>query len=839
LVVKYKIQLSKYDGSIYWPLGYPWLSWVLPINISDLLVSVTDKVNPWPKRVDIVLRNSRFIGSCVVIKDSSSSTEGNGMWFWFAMNNYITINRSRCSTAFSIFDSDVNGADVQLSDLTISNSHSNILLVNLASERLRLILTGNTSFLSNQGSVIILSGSVEFKGFVLISDNTAHKHESIVQVSDLSKVYFDGEIMFINNTGRQGGAISAYSSSLYFDGNMSFIGNQADNGGAISLKEGAVINLEAGIQITFQGNIADMYGGAIYVEDTAFWARRRIKCFVSSTNGYIEFENNTAGVAGADLFGGWIDLCGTRNGTKPSNIFDFEENGVASKPTGVGICTNSILNKHETEIHINIFPGQSFEIEVVAVGQRFGMTPASVRAETSTDNVIDQLQKLQDTENHCTALKFTVKSSNRNETMLLNVDGRTLPKWINESTPDELRQLKMFIMLKDCPLGFEFDSRQNICSCHSYLDAYGVQCDFTTYKINRHAQQWIGVLNHPKIFIIHQHCPYDYCKPYALLLNLSVPDDQCSSYRSGILCGACQPGLSQVLGTSNCKRCSNVWLLLIVIFALAGILLVAGLLILNITVSSGTINGLIFYANIVRANTATFFPDKTANTFLSWFIAWLNLDVGIETCFYDGLDAYTKTWLQFLFPLYIWFLIMIIIISSKYSKRAAGIIGVNAVQVLATLFLLSYAKLLRLTITVFQSTHLRDNHNVWHYDGNIAYLGNWHAPLMLVALLFFAFFLLPYTLTIFSIQWLQKFSHYKPFHWVNKLKPFFDAYTGPYKDKHRYWTGLLLLVRIVLFIVYSTNTSGDPAINIFASIVVVMCLFAYLAFLVELTRTCY
>ena len=243
----------------------------------------------------------------------------------------------------------------------------------------------------------------------------------------------------------------------------------------------------------------------------------------------------------------------------------------------------------------------------------------------------------------------------------------------------------------------------------------------------------------------------------------------------------------------------------------------------------GTINGIIFYANIVRANTATFFPDKTANTFLSWFIAWLNLDVGIETCFYDGLDAYMKTWLQFVFPLYIWFLVTIIIISSKHSKKAVKIFGVNAVQVLATLFLLSYAKLLRVTIMVFQSTHVSDNHNVWYYDGNITYLGKRHAPLMLVALLCFALFLLPYTLTIFGIQWLQIFSHYKPFLWVNKLKPLFDAYTGPYKDRHRYWTGLLLLVRIGLFIVFSTNTSGDPAINLLAIIIVIICLFVYLA----------
>ena len=414
--------------------------------------------------------------------------------------------------------------------------------------------------------------------------------------------------------------------------------------------------------------------------------------------------------------------------------------------------------------------------------------------------------------------------------MLLHIERKFVPQWINEfeAISDELLQFKILIVLKHCPLGFEFDSKRNICLCHPYLNNYGVQCNFTTYKVNRKAQQWIGILNHAKNIVIHQHCPYDYCKSYSLSLNLSTPDDQCSSNRSGILCGACQPGLSQVLGISNCKKCSNVWILITFVFAFAGILLVVGLIKLNITVSMGTINGLIFYANIVRANTTTFFPDKTANTFLSWFIAWLNLDVGIETCFYDGLDAYVKTWLQFAFPLYIWLLVTLIIISSKYSSRAAKLFGVNAVQVLATLFLLSYAKLLRLTIVIFQPTHLLGNHKVWHYDGNIAYLGKQHTILMVTALLFFVIFFIPYTL-LFGIQWLQIFSHYKPFRWVNKLKPLFDAYTGPYKDKHRYWTGLLLLVRIGLFIVFSANTSGDPAINLLAIIMVIICLFIYLA----------
>ena len=153
-----------------------------------------------------------------------------------------------------------------------------------------------------------------------------------------------------------------------------------------------------------------------------------------------------------------------------------------------------------------------------------------------------------------------------------------------------------------------------------------------------------------------------------------------------------------------------------------------------------------------------------------------------------------------------------IIASSWYSRRIARLCREYAVQVLATLFHLSYAKLLRVTITVFEPTYLLKAHRVWHYDANIAYRGKRRALLMFTALLLFVVFFIPYTLILFAIQRLQPFSHYKVFGWINQFKPLFDTYTGPYKDKHCYWTGLLLLdsVRIALFTVFSTNTSGDP-----------------------------
>ena len=134
----------------------------------------------------------------------------------------------------------------------------------------------------------------------------------------------------------------------------------------------------------------------------------------------------------------------------------------------------------------------------------------------------------------------------------------------------------------------------------------------------------------------------------------------------------------------------------------------------NLTVSTGTLNGIIFYANIVRANHAVFFPlgKSGFSSLLSVFIAWLNLDLGVEVCLFRGMDAYIRTWLQFLFPIYIWVLVGFMICSSRYSTTIARLSGSNTVSVLATLdlFLLSYAKLLQTIIAAVSFTTLTDRH---------------------------------------------------------------------------------------------------------------------------------
>ena len=125
-----------------------------------------------------------------------------------------------------------------------------------------------------------------------------------------------------------------------------------------------------------------------------------------------------------------------------------------------------------------------------------------------------------------------------------------------------------------------------------------------------------------------------------------------------------------------------------------GVALVLFLFAFKLTVATGTLSGLMFYANIVGINHTIFLPVGSTDA-LSVFIAWLNLDFGIETCFYNEMDVYSKTWLQFVFSVYIWVIVGLVILVSRYSQKFANILGSNPVSILATLILLSYTKILR------------------------------------------------------------------------------------------------------------------------------------------------
>ena len=656
-------------------------------------------------------------------------------------------------------------------------------------------------------------------------------------------IYSVRNITFLNCTFKNNNALSlrAKNSNVYFGGTMNFINNSGLNGGALALLNSFILPKSKTV-MHFYNNHAVKRGGAIYIQDEGIYFKHT-PCFLQvlpevytteiSTMAY--FENNTAGEAGSVLYGSNLDSCTSIYNpdirtyhtviSVHDSLLDYTaQTGpsvIASDPIGVCLCNNGEPECRNKSLYIEAFPGDSFVISAVIVGQRNGTVPGVIHAMFQDADYrlhsLDYLQYSQATNNICTNLTYTVFSRHEKELVQLSVE-KVDKVYDSVFTPPQLD-----VHLLPCPLGFNYSGVPVMCGCSAILAEKGYICDIHKQTVHRPKNVWIGCSNHQQDsnyecgVLLHSHCPLDYCKEEDSELNLEHPDTQCALNHSGILCGKCQSEFSLALGTSQCFKCSSAYLLLIVVFSVAGLVLVFLLSSCNLVISEGTLNSLIFYVNIIQVSRPALLQRSDKNA-LTMFVAWLNLDFGIETCFYNGMDMYAKAWLQFTFPIYIWVIVAGMIVLSYYYTTAAKLVGKNAPKVLATLFLLSYAKLLRAVITILSFTYLDypDRHSklVWLFDGNVDYLRGKHIPLFIAAIVVLITVLIPYTLVVFFMQCLRRKSGYKMQAWVRRLKPVMDPYGGPYKDKYQFWTGLLLVVRVLLFLAFAFNSSGNPALNL-------------------------
>ena len=111
---------------------------------------------------------------------------------------------------------------------------------------------------------------------------------------------------------------------------------------------------------------------------------------------------------------------------------------------------------------------------------------------------------------------------------------------------------------------------------------------------------------------------------------------------------------------------------------------------------------------------------------------------------------------------------------------------------------------------------------VWLPDGNVKYFQRKHIALVLMALLIILVGV-PYTILLFLWQWIVRTPRWKVFEWTRntKLNAFVSVYHVPYNSKYRYWTGLLLLIRVVLYITASVTVSADPQTSLLVTIFLV------------------
>ena len=568
----------------------------------------------------------------------------------------------------------------------------------------------------------------------------------------------------------------------------------------------------------------------------------------------IRFSNNYANFSGHNLFGGLLDRCTVvsdanlsqlvANGAalleNISNINSFETSSVSSKPVQVCFCKNNEHDCSQLKHSVHVKRGNTFVISVVAVDQI--NQPISATIQSSFNDIsLPESQRVQKVGSNCSDLNYQVTFPGiaENHELAVYADGPCHDRGISK--------LRVSVYVKcSCPPGFmpADTSTECVCICDQrdkMFSKYIKRCNSTTESVIREGVFWISYLHNSSFYLIFPYCPLDYCqlpsKSIPVNLNqLNGADAQCADNRHGILCGKCQLHYSLSLGSSKCIECPNNWRgqlvgTVIAVF-FAGIVLVVVLLVLNLTVAVGTLNSIIFYANIIYANYSLYFGQSHL-TLVKLFTSWLNLDAGIDICFFEGMDTFTKTWLQLAFPVYIILLVVAIIWISSYSSKFSRMIGKrNPVATLATLILLSYTKLLQTIITSlsFVSAEYPNDTTVtkWPRDASVEFGKGKHITLI-VASIFILFFSLPYTVLIFSWQWLLHCPRSKFFKWIrnHKLHSFINTYHVPHTAKHRYWTGLQLLIRVIVYLIAAFSASNDQPITLLSTVVIMSCLLLY------------
>ena len=783
------------------------------------------------------------------------------------------------------------------------------------------VFRNNTSINpTGMGATLLLTGSKSTH----FTNCSFHNNfgTALLAVNSTFHISGNGDTRFVGNKAAGGGAMAFYGESLMIIDNTTqilFENNVAKAGGAIFVEKGlSDVTMfsqvscfffynsteppaPTNITLTFTNNTSKFGGNILFGGELD-------RCYYKHTSNNWCDQQRTRPVA-------CFKQLSNLNNKQPENLTD-----ITSFPSRVCLtmcnegnitgmqwdCVHNINNIFTREI--SLYPGQMLTLNAMLVGDTLGtvfgtvyaaLLPGSGQINMPEDKFTllpGQKTQVVNSTQSCTRLDYNIFSNGSKKLVILVLTSSPTQSFIANSVIGRKAVNKMIenlwyvnntiifnhlslqlasiplyqsITLTECPLGLDFSKEKMSCVCNPILtDRFNTHCNVSKHTFSRSDTTWLNASN-PDRFEISHSCPYYYCNTTSISVGVKPSDtkEQCNYHRTGRLCGKCMHNYTRAIGglgygCVHNSRCSHYHLFLLLFFAFAGMVLPGFIKLLNLTVSMGTINGLLFYANIVGTAPSIFFSYQNNYNILKVFIAWINLDFGIESCFYSGLDSYSNIWLEMLFPIYLFFIVGVTIFLSRYSTRLTRLLGTNCTDVLATLMLVSYTKLLHVvthalwfsTIVIITKVADVDQNNnnaytaslddrsntfptyVWRLDGSVDYLGRKHIPLFLAALAVLLILWLPFTMILLFWQLLQKLSHYRIVHWiVVKKMPFFENYFSPLKGQHRYWIGVLLVCRSILLLV--SVSVNDVKAYLLAITTVVVILLVYLANLPSPSRS--
>ena len=448
----------------------------------------------------------------------------------------------------------------------------------------------------------------------IFTDNTALNCGGALSLHDLKNVTFYKSI-FYANTAAIGGALNlnnATSSAIH----CIFQENEANMGGAIHCSMYTTLNVT---NIFLQGNkaahdgggismVLSSYlivrgclnyflnntamsgkGGAVYVEDRLDDCHVNMCPVVWKHDTIINCTTNSA-YTGSVLYGGMIDRCYIVNSSVLSirSVVisietDLDSPAIASDVTKFCYYYNNFVPYCDIRaINESLFPGQTLTLLIVCLDQMEQARSCDIRSEYygTTKIKLGEGESSRTIDGYENVTFHAFSKEKEFGTLLMNAD------IICEQ--HEWNNLEVNITIKDsCPLGFEKGTDH--CQCDHRLKEMlsTIECDINSNMMTFSEEGWFEY--DEKYLRIYKDCLINYnCSVNKKTLCPTCSNSWCESHHGGILCGGCVANYSIVVGSWKCMNCSNLsrynFIWLTVVIALAGVVLVAFLLLVKMTV---------------------------------------------------------------------------------------------------------------------------------------------------------------------------------------------------------------------------------------------------------------
>ena len=451
------------------------------------------------------------------------------------------------------------------------------------------------------GTIYVSLYDISFQGYNRFENNSGTAIHIVNGNIDMSQ----SSIYFYKNSGIQGGAITLIGQSSMIVGpnqSYNFINNTAlRKGGGLYVQLNGNHDITASKTCFIQYCKADSH--AIPVAD---WTAK------------INFRGNTAKAGrGHAIFATSLYPCQTINtntieepkfeSVNATEVFKMRGITIEEDVEGDPVATEgAVLHSSKGDFPIEVIPGKTFDHGVYITDDLNHTTEVVLMASIPDNNhvVVDRAFS-------CCIGKHLALEGKQNENTTLYL----------QTTTSRMSYIELKVSLTDCPPGFKFDDETPApkCLCN-YQDYDGfVKCD--TFHSYITVGFWAGIVadthNKSKRELVTSYCPSKFCNYNGTDTTGSVvrlPQSKCNldvamcgKYRTGVSCGRCAKGYTTYYHSPDyaCMPvkptlCKIGWIFYILSELVPVTLVFVIVLALNISFTSGAVNGFIFFSQVLN-----------------------------------------------------------------------------------------------------------------------------------------------------------------------------------------------------------------------------------------------